>query len=667
MNGERQALPHRADIDGLRAVAVVPVVLYHADVGALSGGFVGVDVFFVISGFLITSLILRETAAGTFSYTGFLERRARRLVPAAVPVIAFVLIAGWFLLTPDHYVELGRSIVYFCLFAANHYFLGETDYFAASVPSPLLHTWSLSVEEQFYLVYSAALLAILRYRPGLLRPVLCAAMLVSFAYAATLLQEGSRNEAFYLTAARFWELLAGAMLAIFPQPRLAAPMAASIRAAGLAMIAIAVFGFDETTLFPGASALLPVAGAVLVMLAGASATTDPLGKLLCSSAVTYVGRLSYALYLWHWPLLVFAGIASTQLPDWYRWPVVGLAVVLAALSYHAVETPWRRRRVMPSARAMLTGTVSVGALAITAGGLIDVARGVPWRLPEAARKALAFTSPYADGMDRRCLYTTLEDQASPCRLGADAAEPDFILWGDSHAFSAWPAFDRLAREHGRSGILATWPSCAPMVGYDRAGQQTGECADNNAAALRLIGETGIRNIVLAARWVAYSENPLLLPRADRPQPPEDLLSALPDADSTSRASFRELLAANVALHHRAGRKVWLIGTIPTYPFNVPNAIVGAIMSRGDLGAIGRFRTQIERQNHYSDSVMRALQTRGLADHAALDGIFCPRTRCVVVDGDGVSLYFDEQHLTGEGAWLMRPVLEPIFDAMSAGR
>ena len=461
------ALDYRPDIDGLRAVAILPVLAFHAGLPGFGGGFVGVDVFFVISGYLITSLILAEHARGTFSFWGFIERRARRLAPAMVPVLAATLVAGYFMLLPDAFRELAKSVVMFCAFAANHYFLSETGYFAFRGPAPLLHTWSLSVEEQFYFVFSVTLLVMLRRAPRRLEALIVVAGALSFATAVFLIETGREDAAFFLAVSRFWELLIGAWLALGRLRPPAVGPARMCRALGLLLIAAAVFLFGADTPFPGFAALAPTIGTALVILAGTSAGTDPAFQLLASRGAVYIGKISYSLYLWHWPLLAFASLYADVLLGWYRVPVTAFAFVPAALSYRFVERPFRKRVWLPGRTRLLATVVSVTAIFAALGAWVDHRHGLPARLPAEVQSALASDPSLDDPLFEKCLDYANADSGGYCELGDTRRERiDFALWGNSHAAATRVVYDRLASEFGLRGVVLSAPGCAAHIPFN---------------------------------------------------------------------------------------------------------------------------------------------------------------------------------------------------------
>ena len=363
------SLTYRPEIDGLRAVAILPVVLYHAGLSWVSGGFVGVDVFFVISGYLITSIILAERLAGRFSLADFYARRIRRIFPALFVVMAACYPVAFAVLGPVGMAEFAGSVTAATVFLANLYFYDISGYFAtAAEVKPLLHTWSLAVEEQFYVIFPA--LVLLTWRMGARRQVMLFAALaaLSLALAQWDIAQGKADRAFFMLQTRLWELMAGALCAFW----LASPRGQALRAGGrtrhgaligLALILFAVIAYDGDTRFPGFAALPPVLGAALVILC---ATPHGLaGRLLSLRPIVFIGLVSYSLYLWHVPLLVFTRIGTGRDDLALMLGACALAFVLACLSWRYVERPFRRMHALPHRRLFGTAALAMAVL----GGL----------------------------------------------------------------------------------------------------------------------------------------------------------------------------------------------------------------------------------------------------------------------------------------------------------
>ncbi|WP_339947704.1 acyltransferase family protein [uncultured Albimonas sp.] len=442
---------YRADIDGLRAVAVLPVVLFHAQLG-FPGGFVGVDVFFVISGYLITSILLQSAGSDRFSLLDFYERRARRIFPALFAMIFATLLVGAWLMIPSDFEALGRSALATLLFVSNVLFFLEVGYFDVSAHlKPLMHTWSLAVEEQYYLIFPLVLhLVAQRFGRRAVVAALVAAAVISF---GLMLATAGTRSAFFLLPARGWELALGALLAACPglSPR-SRRQAEALSLAGAVAVLAAIFALDDQTTFPGLATLLPCLGAAALISAGRG-HAPLVSRALATAPFVWVGRLSYSLYLWHWPIIVFGAYGALSDPSLLEKGIaVGLSVLLSALSLKYIETPIRRGRVFSSRRAIFGGaSVAFTAIAIV-GAFTYVSNGVPGRMPQNVAQLLDWQDAAVDpSLD--CDYSDdVRLQAHDiCVAGAVGATPSFALVGDSHADAWAPGVFVAAQELGLSG------------------------------------------------------------------------------------------------------------------------------------------------------------------------------------------------------------------------
>ena len=484
----------RPDVEGLRAVAVGAVLLYHAGVPWVGGGFVGVDVFFVISGYLITGLLLRELEGrGTLSLRTFYARRARRLLPSLALVLVTVSVLAWLVLPPVRRATVYGDVVAAALYVVNWWFVHTTvDYSAAGMQaSPVQHIWSLAVEEQFYLAWPLLMLGVAAWPRGRgslrsrLLVVVGAVTAASFGYCV-LLTATEAGRAYFSTFTRGWELGVGALLAVAlarSEPG-RVPARGLLALLGLGAIAAAVVGFDDATLFPGAWALLPSLGAAAVVLAGSGggAPTGP-QRLLASAPMRHVGRLSYTWYLWHWPLLVFAEARWGRLG-----PVAGLLVVAASYlptlaTHRLVEERFRRsaRLARRPALALGVGLVCTGLVTVVGVGLSAATPVVPTASAKEAPGAKApgvrsslqtradrvRPAPQDAAQDRGRVYDAgclvhREDTSSPrCVFGAEDSPRTAVLFGDSHAMQWFPALVRVVRRSDWRLVVLTKAACPP--------------------------------------------------------------------------------------------------------------------------------------------------------------------------------------------------------------
>ncbi len=395
-------MKYRGEIDGLRTIAVVPVVLFHAGFSMFSGGFVGVDVFFVISGYLITSILLDELEAGKFSIINFYERRMRRILPALFFVMGACLIPALLWLTPLDYKNFSQSLIATSAFSSNLLFWSESGYFDTEAElKPLLHTWSLAVEEQYYIFFPVFLALLWKWRgQRLFFPIITIVSVLSLVAAEWCIRN-SPAAGFYLLPSRAWELLLGAGIARFQHGNVRA-QATALRDlaafAGLAMILAAITLFDETTPFPGLSAVLPAVGTALIIQ-----FTDEGGRaraLLGARPLVFMGLLSYSTYLWHQPLLAFAHYRNVEpLGVGFALALCVASVGLAYISWRFVEAPFRSRAA--TSRRTIFLVSGVGTAAFMAVGLAGhFANGFPARMDAASLKidpAMASFAKRGDG------------------------------------------------------------------------------------------------------------------------------------------------------------------------------------------------------------------------------------------------------------------------------
>ncbi|HEY9034781.1 MAG TPA: acyltransferase family protein [Pseudomonadales bacterium] len=449
-------LHYRPDIDGLRAIAVLSVMIFHADSRWLPGGFVGVDIFFVISGFLITSIIQRQMQQQRFRFADFYLRRIRRILPLLFTVIAATLVAGLILLLPNDLENLGKSVRYAVLFFSNHYFAGEQDYFApAAEQLPLLHTWSLAVEEQFYLVWPVMLLALLRHGRRWLLPAMLVLLVASLTLAT--LQAGKpalAGQAYYLLPARFGELLIGALLACW-QPRWRWLSPALAAAAGAALLVASLVLLDRQSLFPGIHALWPCLGAALLIHAGGLSGSNPVSRLLAWRPLVLLGLLSYSLYLWHWPVLALLRYHALdeQLPLATIVMALALTFTLSYASWRWVENPARHSRL--GNKAVVYGYFVLPALALLlASAAIKHSDGYLWRQDQRQF--------YSINSDSLVCHNRLQAR---CVIGDRQQQPAVLFVGDSHAAHLTTYLDHYASQQALAITAASADAC-PVFSND---------------------------------------------------------------------------------------------------------------------------------------------------------------------------------------------------------
>ncbi|MBW7922100.1 MAG: acyltransferase [Rubellimicrobium sp.] len=466
---------YRREIDGLRAVAVLPVILYHAGVTLFGGGYVGVDVFFVISGYLITTILIGDLERGHLSIAHFYERRARRILPALFPVMLACIPFAYMWMLPQELKNFAKSLVAVTLFGSNMLFWREDGYFApAAEMKPLLHTWSLAVEEQYYLLFPLFLLLVWKLGRRRVFWIVCA-----IAAASLLLSEwGWRHKPvanFYFAPTRAWELLAGSICAFVSFGR-AQRSSNLLSAAGLLLILAAVFVYDDATPFPSLYALAPVIGSVLIILFAADETW--VARLLSLRPFVGIGLISYSAYLWHQPLFAFARLRSLTTPaPWLMAALALLSLALAWASWRYIEQPFRNRRhPFPATRArVFVASGVVGALFIAVGLAGYVGKGLPWRsngVVTMGEIGQRLTQTYGIYQDCDGLF----DAVGHCQT---SSTPEVLLWGDSFAMQL--AQGILASEPDVAMQQYTNASCSPILGI---AQVSGKTADWSRDCIR---------------------------------------------------------------------------------------------------------------------------------------------------------------------------------------
>lgn len=662
---------YRKDIDGLRAIAILSVVAYHAGLPGVPGGFVGVDVFFVLSGYLITSLLIAEVRKNaTISLPSFYARRIRRLFPALFVVVCTTCLLGFFALLPifDQQQDLARSAIATALYVSNFYFwLHSPGYFDESSDlQPLLHTWSLSVEEQFYLAWPLMVLATVglarQRRWDFERALLVQTLVILLASLAWCIANTQANPtaAFYLLPSRAWELATGAALALWlPRTARRASTAGGICSfAGVAAIVLAVVALDADMAFPGYLAAVPVLGTALVVVGGHLAANNPVQRVLSTRPMVFIGLLSYSWYLWHWPLLALTRAYLLEEPDLARdLGVVGLSLIIAYVSYRLVENPVRFRRPGPFRRTETTlaaGLVISLAMCLPAGALGAWAKFI-------GSKRVEYGPLVAARSDRpplrpKCHQTAPFLGLAPlgdCTTGTGEGErsPALVLWGDSHADHLSPLMQAFSAASPSVPVLVrSFTGCPPLADFVVGdSRQDKACSLFNSAVLAEIKElssNGLRGVVLSGRWLRVFGAPEL-----------HTLTARGGADGAFLESPDrvEPLATTVQELTSLGLKVLIVAPLPEMRFASPSCL--ARRSPGQCG-VERSLTNVQRRE-----VMQLLS--GLTSRwqgvRLLDpiNVLCDSTTCPA-ERDGRILYLDTDHLTASASRELLPATLPLL-------
>ena len=620
---------YRSDIDGLRAVAVLAVLFYHAQLGC-PGGFVGVDVFFVISGYLITSLIADELANGTFSLIHFWERRIRRILPAVLAMTLGVFIAAslWFL--PGDFASVCKSIAYQAVLAANFFFWQQSGYFAPGVETqPLLHTWSLAVEEQFYLLFPALLIILARYGKKVFVAGILAVAALSFAESTTAdYSPDALKTAFFLLPGRAWELLLGALLAtgrgrIF----LSRATREILGWLGLALILWPIFFYSTTTRFPGMGALPPCLGAALVIFSS-EAKLSTVGSILSLRPIVFIGLISYSLYLWHWPLLAFAKYSSKdQIAAMVRVGLLAASFSLAVISWQWIEKPFRQRRIFKRRRDIFGFAGLMLVMLLSLGLALD---------KSPARRLGNLTAHTSGRLNRlQARFAVAEKNWEQHLLNFNVAGTNppakVVIWGDSHALAMAPVIAMLCQEKNVSVMAATHDGTPPVLWGSHPDNSVKRAALFSEAVFQYLTHTRPARVVLTARWETY----------------------------VGSDNFKSNLLATVRALLDLGIKVYVVKDVPYPGYDAPRFTALTAQQHGDISQLGITQKTYEGRNRELAPVFDQLTRLGVP---VLDPApyFLNGNGLYGVAQDGEILYTDGDHLSVSGAILLTPLFETSF-------
>jgi peptidoglycan/LPS O-acetylase OafA/YrhL len=658
----------RPDIEGMRAIAIVAVLLCHAGIPFASGGYVGVDVFFVISGFLITRLLLNELGRrGSISLRGFYARRIKRLLPLSAVLLVTVAILTTLILSPVRAVEVAGDLIASAFYVANWHFAAESvDYFAQDIEaSPVRHLWSLAIEEQFYLVWPTLILGVAWFAERRVRNVRALlAGTFAFVFAASLAYgiyqtAAEPNAAYFSTFGRAWELALGALLAVIgavAMPRVAATLLAW---AGVAAIAFAVLAFDETTAFPGTAALIPTLGAAALILAGGTlyqhTKGTPIG-LLSTAPARYVGRISYSWYLWHWPFLVFAAALWGPLSVAAGIAVVAASWIPTAITHQLVEEPFRRSKklVQVPRRAFALGAACM-AVVVGSAFLLETEQPNLKTAPIAEVRGAAALAEQAEPQERAealrpnplraradrsrafydgCLVGISGTNSNRCLYGDPDGGKTVILFGDSHAMQYFPPLEQLAIDNGWRLILLSKAECTP--GEVRIHSMVGEgpydqCDVWREETLKRIEKSGERAMVVMSGDTAYTPYG---------KSGEEL------SGSAGSKALEEGYMKTIKRIQRAGLEVSVIRDTPASASDVPSCV------SEDMENLEKCAFERVRDPDLEFDVRAAERS----PHAMLIDItdeICPGDVCRAVIGNAL-VYRDKSHLTATFARTLSP-------------
>jgi peptidoglycan/LPS O-acetylase OafA/YrhL len=630
---------YREDIDWLRATAVLAVVAFHFEAPAVFGGFVGVDIFFVISGYLITGIIQSEVRNGTFSFARFYERRVRRLLPALYVMVALTAIPSLHYLLSSERLEFFRSVAAVVTFTSNFFFWLQSGYFDhAAVEKPLLHAWSLAVEEQFYLALPVMLWVLLRFvRVGRIElPVALGAMaLVSFALCLWLMHTDRSANAFFMSPPRAWEFLIGGLVATPGLPVLRNAVAQQIaRGIALVLIAIPIFSLRPGPGFPGANALLPCIGAAVFIWSGIGVATQIRSPYSHHNVIRFFGQISYSLYLWHWPLFTFARFSKTSLvlDPLDKMELFALTVAISYLSWRFVEQPFRLGSPAPASRTAfrMAGLATAALLAGSAGGIIlsqtpsgaehdammlDVYNSYDVRPIYRAGSCFRYDGGAVD--DARCLSAVVDKQ-------------NVLLWGDSYAAQYYHGLDHTIDRERVNLLQATQAACMPTL--NASAQGNASCRSFAGQMDAFFRDRKPDLVILSADWLEYARPP----RFD---------GMIADLNQT------------IARINAMGVAVVLLGPGVQFRSRLPSMLM-----RARLRHIDPLPQDFVLSDIFGlDRMMKAaLPVHEKFSYMSVVDAVCPARRCPLTIDGGIPLAWDHAHLTAEGSVYVMERMMPML-------
>jgi len=642
-------MKYRPEIDGLRALAVIPVILFHAGFEYFNGGYIGVDIFFVISGYLITSIIIKEQEADNFSLLSFYERRARRILPALFLVIFISSIFAWFLLSPADLKNFGQSLFAAATFSSNILFWIESGYFDTAVElKPLIHTWSLAVEEQYYLIFPIFMILFWKLGIKTITYILIIVFVLSLLGAQLIssfdLYSDLSSASFYLLPTRIWELLIGVFSAIYLKNN---NFFKSVRInnvlsiLGVSLIIFAITSFNKSTPFPSLYTLIPTIGTMLLITSVNPKTI--LYKFFSWSPLVGVGLISYSAYLWHQPILAYARhIKMDGLSDLIILVLCASSVGLAYLSWRFVEKPFRDKQITTSKFIAYFSSIGI---------LFFIAIGSYFHFSNGASHRVIFKQSLVDSFMpinyEDCFSVEFNHYAENwgCSIGAEKEHYDLVFFGDSHSLSLKNLIADLAFKNNLSVFYTGANGCLPFLGVfpDRNDQYKYNCNLLNERVYKFIQENKIKNLFLSARW-SYYNTPGEYDRfdhqyiAENPRGPFDL--------NSSRITFKNTLKKTIAKYQKLGVKINIISQ-PPHQYRNPETLYFLSQLRNvgidSLSVRKNDFLELEQESH------KTFLEEGIKiNYIYLAKIFCDQQVCNVGNKDR-SYYYDDDHLNDYGA------------------
>jgi peptidoglycan/LPS O-acetylase OafA/YrhL len=628
---------YREDIDWLRAIAVLAVVAFHFEAPAVFGGFVGVDIFFVISGYLITGIIQSELQSGAFSLARFYERRVRRLLPALYAMVALTAIPSFHYLLTSERAEFFRSVAAVVTFTSNFFFWFQTGYFDhAAVEKPLLHTWSLAVEEQFYLALPLMLWGLARVARGrrvALPAMLGALGLASFALSIWLMNSDRSANAFFMSPPRAWEFLIGGLVATPGFPVLRHALAQRIaRGIALVLIAIPIFSLRQGPGFPGFNALAPCIGAAMFIWSGIGVPSLKRGAISPLNVAKFFGQISYSLYLWHWPLFTFARFSknSLVLDGFDKVALFALTVLISYLSWRFIEQPFREKTLAPSRHAAFR-MAGLATVVLLAGSMVGI--GLTRTPSDADRAALQLES--FNAYDYQPLYRFGSCFAPESGVFGDsclapaAGKTNWLLWGDSLAAHYFHGLRNATDPQTVNIMQATQAACMPTL--NTAAQGNASCRSFAAQMEAFFRDRKPDLVIMSADWLEYARPPRF----------DGMIADL--RQTISRLNER-------------GTAVVLLGPAVQFRARLPSMLMRAHLRQIEA----RSEDFVLPEIFALDQMMKtALPPHAKFAYVSVIDAVCPARKCPLTVDGGIPLSWDHAHLTAEGSSFVMDKVAPM--------
>lgn len=685
-------LAYRAEIDGLRAIAVISVVFFHARITGFDGGYAGVDIFFVISGYLITSIIIAEKRAGIFSIAGFYERRARRILPALFFVVFACVPFAWMWALPAQLKEFSESLIAVSFFVSNFFFWGKSGYFSISAElKPLLHTWSLAVEEQFYVLFPLFFLMIWKFSPRTKVLILLAISFASLLFAqmggnisfnspfidaSPVWFHPTTYGSFFMPFGRIWELLLGTLVALYtPTPRTRTDwQAQTLSIVGAIGILVSFIFLERGTPYPSFYTLVPTVSTALILLFAGPYTL--IGRLLGWRLLVGIGLISYSAYLWHQPLFAFARLRTLDtINEMHMVALTGLSLVLGYLSYRFIEKPFREKSRFKRAQ-IFQMAVGASVIAITLGAIGYLGDGFSQRLGEKNYQAIV--PPKTDLSDCNWEHPLPGfPLITYCAFGSDQAENIAAVWGDSHADALFSELDLMLQGFFLKGLLIKNPYCGPIQGiYDRNGLTkdfAARCKASRQALDVVLENKTITRVIVAARWTYHLfpiQGLIGSQTFDNGEGGQERagytesysLNTDGEFDQTAQSKARAIREFVEGMF-RYGAPVILIYPVPEVGWHIPNRnhqdiLFGSGLSQAITTEHERFKIRHKFVNDIFNSMLSSQLTKVRPEEILCDTYV--KGRCVA-QINGVPLYYDDDHLSGAGVRLLLERIAPYLD------